>query len=262
MSDTDIVYRVVDDRQLHLDVLRPGRPNGAAIVYLHGGGWRNGSKNSGRNLLDPLVEHGYTCFAVNYRLVTPEENKHPSQVHDVQHAVRWVRANAERYGIDSSKVAALGTSAGGHLAGMLGVTDTWTYPGIELEAHSSRVNAVIALCGSFDLTVEHPNESIQQNVVNFIGEPPEVAPEKYRAASPAHHADRKSAPFLLFHSHVDSAVPFDQSQRMHDALVQAGSESKLIGFDNCGHGLDIEENVPRIIAESVAFLERQFNSIN
>src|SRR5579864_738404 len=121
---TDIVYRRVAGRQVALDVYVPvlpapprGRP---AVLAIHGGGWRGGTKNDYGREVARLAQHGYVVVSVDYQLSRSESPSWPQNFEDVREAVRWVRRHAQDFGVDPSRIAAMGSSAGGHLAALLG----------------------------------------------------------------------------------------------------------------------------------------------
>ena len=127
-EERGVVYGTVEDEPLLLDVFRPPARATAqpAVVLVHGGGMWTGSRADMADPARQLAQAGYIAFAVDYRLVDVASGRHPwpAQLDDVQHAVRWVRANAARYGVDPERVGAYGWSAGGQLAALLGTRDT------------------------------------------------------------------------------------------------------------------------------------------
>ncbi len=120
VKHADVTYAEVDGRELLLDVYarepRPERPV-PVVVWVHGGGWRGGSKDRINRSL-PILDHGYGFVSVGYRL--SGEAIFPAAIADVKAAFRWVRANAGRYGFDGERIGAWGSSAGGHLVALLG----------------------------------------------------------------------------------------------------------------------------------------------
>src|SRR5207244_770671 len=118
----DVVYTKAGGTELKLDVARPAEGEGPfpVVVAIHGGAWRGGDKAGLRPALAEFARHGYVAVSPQYRFC-PKET-FPAQVHDVKAAVRWVKTNAKKYRIDPKRIGAMGFSAGGHLALMLGVT--------------------------------------------------------------------------------------------------------------------------------------------
>ena len=146
----NLVYARPDDRPLHLDAFYPakkGRKRHPAVLLIHGGGWRSGDRSQQIPMAQQLAAQGYVAVTAEYRLST--EALYPAAVHDLKAAVRWLRANAAVYGIDTTKIAALGCSAGGQLAALLGTGgDVATLEGRGGHpAQSSRVQAVVDIDG-------------------------------------------------------------------------------------------------------------------
>src|SRR5581483_12164402 len=138
--EKDVSYGTVQGESLLLDVMRLPSPSlRPGIVFVHGGGWRGGDKRDFLALAQGFAQHGYVCFSVNYRLVNAKGHHFPDQLDDVQRAIRWIRANASRYGVDPNRIGAIGASAGGHLVALLGTVETRNDQPQELSAYSSRV---------------------------------------------------------------------------------------------------------------------------
>ncbi len=261
--EADVVYGEAGGQKLLLDIYRPPAPAARArpaLLLVHGGGWRGGNKKDLRDAGMGFARQGYVCFSVSYRLVTDRGNRYPAQLDDVQRAVRWVRANAGKYGVDPERVGALGASAGGHLVALLGTCDTRDNTDPELARYSSRVRCVVDLFGPTDLTVPFPGKAggfaVQRLVEDLIGKPPAEATALTREASPLFHINKKTVPFLILHGTADPIVPVDQSERFHLALQKAGIESTFLKFEGEGHGFQQKQNTEEFIRETVKFLAR------
>jgi acetyl esterase/lipase len=263
-SENDVEYGRVNGKPLLLDVVRPDgkvTPPRPAVVFVHGGGWIIGDKSGVRPRVEEVARQGFVCFNINYRLAFGAENNWPAAVEDAQRAVRWVRANAARYGVDSNRIGAIGDSAGGHIVSFLGTTDTINNSDPALAKFSSRAQCVVDLFGPTDLTEDYSAKvaaglSSNDMVRQFLGGTPAQKPEAARAASPLWRVDAKSAPFLIFHGRLDVLVPPDHSERLHAALQKAGVESKLVMFENEGHGFKKKETRDKFAAETLAFLKK------
>jgi acetyl esterase/lipase len=263
-SENDVEYGKVNGKPLLLDVMRPvsrvvkPRP---AIVFVHGGGWIIGDKRGMRAMAETAAREGFVCFNINYRLAFGAENNWPAALDDSQRAVRWVRANAARYGVDPERMGAVGGSAGGHLVTFLGTTDTLDNSDPALARYSSRTQCVVNLFGPTDLT-DDLSQKVEAGLASndmvrqFLGGTPQQKPDAARAASPLWRVDAKSAPFLIFHGRLDTLVPPDHSERLYAALQKAGVESKLVMFENEGHGWKKKETQDRFAAETLAFLKK------
>ena len=116
---TDIEYARIGDIALKLDLHRPGEARAPLIVYVHGGAWRAGSKSNVP--IARLLDHGFAIASVDYRLST--QARFPAQIHDIKAAIRFLRAHSEELHIETGKISIIGSSAGGHLAALVGVTN-------------------------------------------------------------------------------------------------------------------------------------------
>lgn len=238
-EDRGVVYGTVADEPLLLDVYRPPARSAPrpAVVLVHGGGMWTGSRAHMSDPARQLARAGYVAFSVDYRLVETATGRHrwPAQLDDVQRAVRWVRANAGRYGVDPGRVGAYGWSAGGQLAALLGTRDTRAETDPALAAYPSRVSCVVDLAGDVDLAAYTRPPALDE-VVALLGGTPEDVPERYRDASPLSWIDERTAPFLVIHGAPDDVVPVAQSQRLVSALRAAGVEVEYVELPDVGHG--------------------------
>ena len=261
--ERDLVYGEAGGQQLKLDLARPDSEDVLpAVVFVHGGGWAAGDKNSYWGQAQALAKLGYVCATVGYRLVKPDTNKWPAQLDDVQRAVRWLRSQAARFKLDPERFGAVGGSAGGHLVALLGTRDTRDNSDEALAKFPSRVQCVVDVFGPTDFTVDLAQGGGQGPraaalVRGLLGKSREEAPELYKDASPALFVDAKAAPALVFHGAADTLVPPDQSRRYEAALKKAGVEATLIVFEGEGHGFAKRESQDRYAKETVAFLNRQ-----
>ena len=213
---------------------RPG------VELIHGGGWQGGDKSFYAPLGRALAARGFVAFSVNYRL-TPAAH-YPAQADDVQSAARWMRAHAAEYRLDPARLGALGDSAGGHLALILGTRDTRSGADPAQAAQSSRAQCVVDFYGPSDLTTAVatvPQTGAQKYVAqvlhDLLGGTPQEAPALARAASPLFSVDAKSAPTLIITGTDDPLVAPSQSERMADALRAAGVETTLAVMYKQGH---------------------------
>ena len=124
-EEKNVVYGEAGGKPLLLDIYRPAGPKTIrpGVILIHGGGWVEGDKSVMREMANSLTKAGYVAISVGYRLAKDDDSRYPAQVDDVRRAVRWVRANANRVGVDPNRLGAFGPSAGGHLVAMLGTTD-------------------------------------------------------------------------------------------------------------------------------------------
>jgi acetyl esterase/lipase len=240
----DLVYVENGHERQKLDLYLPAATNGNVplIIWIHGGAWKAGSKD--RCPAVRFVSDGYAVASVNYRL--SQHAIFPAQIQDCKAAVRWLRAHAQEYGLDRDRFGAWGSSAGGHLVAMLGVTgDTREFDvGPNLDC-SSRVQAVVDYFGPTDLTrmaaQSGPNSRMSHDAPDspesqLIGGAVPDHLEKARAASPITYVSKNDPPFLLVHGDEDPLVPWQQSQILDEALRKAGVESTLCIVKGAGHG--------------------------
>ena len=257
---TNVAYGTADGQPLLLDIYTPARPGKRrpAILAIHGGGWTGGSKSSYAALAPRFTRAGYVMISVEYRLVKGNRNRWPAQIDDAQRAVRWVRAHAERYGIDPDRIGAYGHSAGGHLVAMLGTCDTRDDHDPLLAGYASRVSCVVDTCGPTDFRDDARrlfNPKIVPLVYGLIGKMPNEAPALYREASPITHIDAKTVPFLIFHGTADNVVPIDQSERLLTALQKSHVESRLVRLPGEGHLFTRRDDQERWMKETLAFFD-------
>lgn len=240
--DRNIVYAKVAQRELLLDLYRPQEASGPlpAVLWVHGGGWQSGSKDApGRAL--PLVARGYAVASVDYRL--SGEAVFPAAVEDCQAAVRWVRANSAKYGLDPDHIGVWGSSAGGHLVAMLGTCgDVDSFVTDANRDQSSRVQAVCDWFGPSDMSrmSDFPG-AIDHNAPNspesrFLGGTAQESKEKVAKANPITYVSKQDPPFLIMHGDADRVVPYNQSELLLDALKKAGVEATLYCVKGGGHG--------------------------
>jgi acetyl esterase/lipase len=203
-----------------------------------------GDKSMGLREIAGLVASGhYAGASINYRL--SGEAVWPAQIHDCKAAVRWIRGNAAKYHLDPERLGAIGSSAGGHLAAMLGtsgdVPELEGSIGPHLQS-SSRVIAVVDQFGPAELLAmaEHQQGRTANDPSSpeslLIGGPLQENPEKARAASPLTYVSTDDPPFLILHGTEDPLVPFDQSERLSRALKAAHVDVTFIPITGAGHG--------------------------
>ena len=234
----DLPYVEGGHEQQRLDLYLPEKADARRplVVWVHGGGWEAGRKED--SPAQWLVGKGYAVASINYRL--SQHAVFPAQIQDCKAAIRWLRANAAKYGLDPNRVGVAGDSAGGHLVALLGTTDGAK----ELEGsqgnldQSSRVQAVVDFYGPTDFVSWDPRFSNYAYAVitRLIGGPPHENKEKARKASSVAYVNKDSAPFLILHGDKDGIVPLAQSRELAEALKKAGVEVDLRVVKGSGHG--------------------------
>jgi acetyl esterase/lipase len=242
---------------LKLDVYKPadaGTGSRSAVILIHGGGWTSFDKSTMKGMGGFLARSGFVAFAVDYRLLHEAENRWPAQLDDVQRAVRWVRANAGKYGVNPDRIGAFGHSAGAQLAALLGMEDTRDNSDAALAKYSSKVQAVVDVSGPADFTTEKDPEGIAF-FTNFLGADYSKHPEVWQEASPVFHVAKSNAPFLIVHGTRDEMVPIAESQELYDKLKAAGVQASFIKVDDV-HTFQSPENRHRLAFETMEFFNR------
>ena len=255
------------------------------LVYIHGGGWFEGSKNDCPG--STFAQHGYAVACVDYRLATAAcapDTVFPAQIHDVKAAIRWLRQHVDAYGFDADHMGAIGQSSGGHLAALLGVSDG----AVDLEGTanpgvSSAVQAVVDWYGPVDVS-QGPMVFEDDPCLTNIGALSETyggeavpyfywtyawgvflggsltdpaTLDRAAQATPLSYINADDPPFLIMHGEADSMVPIEQSALLADALQAAGVDVTFIRLPNAGHGYwgPDEPVLPEFLTPTLEFLD-------
>ena len=259
LFEKDVVYGKGGEEELKLNLGRPKEQSGPSpcVVIIHGGGWAAGNKSQHDGQVRELAKRGYVAATVGYRFAP----KHifPAQIEDVKCAVRFLRANAEKYKIDKDRIGAVGFSAGAHLSMLLGTMDK--EDGLEGDGGNpeqpSKVNAVVAFFGPTDLTSSDWPEKTGQILVSFLGGSRQEKPELYKKASPITYVTPGDAPMLLIQGTKDGLVPWTQATAMGDALTKAGVYGRVDLILGAHHGWWNDEfETRRTVDETWAFFEQ------
>jgi acetyl esterase/lipase len=240
-TQTDIEYAKVGETSLKLDLHRPQGENPPLIVYVHGGGWRAGTKKDVP--IADLYDKGFAIASVEYRLST--QAVFPAQVHDIKAAIRFLRANAGVYHINANKIAIIGSSAGGHLAALVGVSNE----NKELEGkvgehldQSSDVQVIVSYYGASNLETilsQSTGKGLEYRIPALkllLGDTPDKKPALAKLASPVAHLDKNDPPLLLIHGDADPQMPPQQSQDLAKAYESLGLPVTLIMLPGSLHG--------------------------
>lgn len=246
-AELNIPYASDDNPKHQLDVYIPQKRRAEklpVVVYIHGGAWQAGSKSGVAARLIPLIRKGeYAGVSIAYRFTN--EAQWPAQIHDCKTAIRWIRANADKYGFDANNIGVWGSSAGAHLALMLGATGNTSELDGQLGAYtntSSKVQAVVNFYGPTDLyailgqpgTYDHT--SANAPVAKLIGGVLAENKDKAAAASPVTYINAQDAPVLTVHGDKDQIVPYNQALRLNEALHKAQVPSYFVTIKNADHG--------------------------
>jgi acetyl esterase/lipase len=252
----DIVYTTVGKQALQLDLVVPKTPGPhPCVVCFHGGAWRAGSRKDltkpalfapgGKDvgLMETLAKAGYAAASVSYRLAP--NAKFPAQIEDAKTAVRFLRSNAKKYDLDPDKFAALGFSAGGHLAALLGTTDSKAgFDGTDHPNVSSKVQAVVDFFGPTDMVLYCETPAVNESfMAPFLGKECLKDQSKHKLASPIEYVTKEAPPFLIIHGTADIIVPILHSERFQRKLNEAGVKNELVTIRGKGHGWDSPDAV-------------------
>jgi acetyl esterase/lipase len=244
--ECDQVFARVGAKTLVLDLYRPENRSGdlPVVVWIYGGAWRTRNRVQQACKASWLATHGYAVAVIDYRLSS--EALFPAQIHDCKAAVRWLRANAAKFGLDAGHVGAWGESSGGHLATLLGVTGGVA----DLEGdlgnadQSSRVQAVVDFFGPTDFlqmdahalpgaTLKH--DPLASPESQLVGGAIQENVAKVARANPITYVTKEAPPFLIVHGERDLSVPLHQSELLHEALKKAGADVTFYIIAGAGH---------------------------
>ena len=233
----NIVYKEIDGETLKLDAYIPeGDGPFPAILVVHGGAWRLGSKGQLAMYARSLAKRGYVCFAINYRLAP--KHKSPAQTEDCRDAVRWIRQHGEKYKADPERIGAMGYSAGGHLVSMLAVT------GLSKEEDPKGIGTkiVAAVAGGAPTDFRTIREN-SRSLSYWFGGKRKDKPEAYAADSPNAFVDKNDSPVFFYNGSVDllvhpekhPTVGFLGPTPMHESLKKVGVDTGLYIAKGAGH---------------------------
>jgi acetyl esterase/lipase len=251
----DLPYVSNGHERQKLDLYLPkAGENLPLIIRIHGGAWLAGSKEMEGP--EDFVRNGYAVASINYRL--SQHAIFPAQIQDCKAAVRYLRANAQKYNLDPNRFAVWGPSAGGHLAALLGTTgDVNEFDVGESLSVSSRVRAVVDYFGPTDFfqmdAHRLPNSMIHNMAkspeAQLVGGPIQDNPEKVAKANPITYVTKDDPPFLIIHGDMDPLVPHHQSELLEAALKKAGIPVIFYTVKGGGHGGFKDPNVPTLTRE-------------
>ena len=244
-----IVYSKVGDRELLLDAFVPKREGDLpAVLVVHGGAWRSGNRQQLRTYAKELAKRGIVCFAIDYRLAP--EHKFPAQIEDCREAVKWIRANATEFKVDTERLGAIGYSAGGHLVCLLATTGE--RPKEENGNVDTRIKAAAAGGAPTDFRSFPDNGKWAEY---WMGGDLRTCPDLFREASATAFVDKEDAPVFFFNGTVDKVVPIAWSQSCYDALKSIGVKTEMHTIEGAGH-MEAARDVVAL-EKAFAFLEAE-----
>ena len=265
-AQRNIAYVVNGHKRHVLDLFVPDKADGPLplIIWIHGGGWQNGSKERCLPLRKGYTERGYAVASINYRL--SGHATFPAQIEDCKAAVRWLRAHAKEYNIDPDRFGVWGSSAGGHLVSLVGTSgDVKEFDvGGNLE-QSSRVQAVCDYYGPTDFKVfvttpgYEKHGGVNSPEAKLIGGAVLENKGKASRLNPITYVTKDDPPFLIVHGDKDRTVPINQSQLLFESLKVVGVSGHFHTIHGAGHGKP-GFDAPEIETMVLAFFERHLKS--
>ncbi len=224
--------------ELLMDVAFPKQSNNQplpAVVYIHGGGWVIGDRRIGTGLILQYAQGGYFAATIEYRLA--DVAPFPAAVHDCKAAIRFLRANAQKLGIDPDRIGVFGRSSGAHLAGLIAFSgnDEALEGDLEPADISSQVRCVVTSSARVEFMTLSERQNPDGPEERFLGTDPETFVANAEAASLLTYIDPDDPPILLLHGTADRVVPFEQARMFRSALEEAGIESKFLFVEDGAH---------------------------
>jgi len=225
---------------LKMDIVAPADMDGPrpAVLLVHGGAWTFGGRHWMRASADFLASMGFVAAAMDYRL-TPTGATCPDQVADCLAAIKYLRKNAEIYGIRADRIAIGGDSAGGHLALLAGLsTDESIFKDDSHPGVSTDVCAIVDIYGPTNLLSLYRDVPwlARADIERYVGGTPTAAPQKWKDASPLSHVRKDAPPVLILHGDGDAIVSYKQAEELDRAIRAAGGTCRLIRVRGGTHG--------------------------
>ena len=259
---TNITYQVADGVELKLDAIVPQDTTKPVptLLYIHGGGWVGGSKELAYLTALPYLDNGFAVVTPNYRLT--RDALAPAAVEDVRCALRWIHSNAESFGFDPDRVVISGSSAGGHLALMAGLTNNrdgfdtrcpQAFRGNLARDQELPVRAIVNWFGPSDLVDAIAGAGARSFAIMWIGGDP-GAEQRAARVSPLTYVKPDVPPVLSIHGDNDDVVPVDHAIKLHHALDEHDIANQLITIEGGDHGKFSKDEYLMIFAAIDEFL--------
>lgn len=235
--EPNITYQKVDGLEMKLDVYRPKVKNPKplpTLIFIHGGGWRAGTKESYSLRVLPWLEKGWNVVNVEYRVTS--QAKAPAAVEDCRCALRWVIENAEKYSFDKEKIVVSGQSAGGHLALMTGMAAKETAFDTNCKGVETKVAAIVNWFGITDVGDLLQGKNKTEFASNWISKERFDQLDLIKLVSPLTYIQAGLPPIITIHGDADPLVPYSHAVRLHEGLEKAKVPSQLFTVKKGDHG--------------------------
>lgn len=240
----DTVYDESDPDVRRIDLMVPDAANGAAILFVHGGGWTGGSRAGWHRVMEHFCKLGYTCASPSYHLAPG--HRFPKQIEDVRLAASYFKSRAGELGFDPRRIAVWGSSAGGHLAALLATLgpDDALGQSAAMPVRDTRPAAAVCLCSVFSLHAVAGNERLAGAFADLLGAEEAARPEAVAAASPIDRVTGAEPPFLMVVGDADITTPVALHHAMRDRLAGAGVRVDLTVLPGVAHGYGYGVSTP------------------
>lgn len=256
--EPNITYATADGIELKLDVYRPKVKNPKklpTLIWIHGGGWRGGSKESYSLRVLSWLEMGWNVVNVEYRLTGVA--RAPAAVEDCRCALRWVFENAGMYSFDTERIVVSGQSAGGHLALMTGMATDETSFDKNCPGKPVKVAAIVNWFGITDVGDLLQGKNKTEFASNWIGQDRFGDAGLISRVSPLSYVRAGLPPIITIHGDKDPLVPYDQAVRLHKSLTDAGGVNELFTVKNGAHGDFSKEDSKKAYRAIRKFLQKR-----
>ena len=253
-----ITYGLIDSVELQLNIALPEitKENSLKkfplIIFIHGGGWREGHRDAYNNQIKAAAERGYVAATISHRLtsIVDKDGKTaypwPASIHDSKAAVRFLKANANKFHIDTCNIGITGASSGGHLALMVGLTNSnhnlegnVRVVGLDNNSSkskiSSKVHAVVNISGPTEMFSCHKAPKVTSYFEFLLGGSPINNPDGYLQSSPIQYVTQNIPPIMTIHGKNDDVVPYEQALILDAKIRAIGGLYKLFSLENQGH---------------------------
>jgi acetyl esterase/lipase len=227
----DVIYSQIGNWDGRLDVYYPttSKPK-PLVINIHGGGWNHGTKETQKGF-NPFFINQFVVANIEYRLV--DQSKAPAAIQDVRCSLLYLVKNAEKYNIDVNQIIIMGSSAGGHLALMAGLSGRNSK--FDSNCHNNIPFKIIAIIDKYGITDLAGDLYKGKMVQNWLGDN-NTNSDFVASVSPKNLVDKKSPPIFIVHGNADTVVPYKQSENLHKQLTELGIKNEFITIENGGHG--------------------------